>query len=234
MWSDHSHSLSLSKVSRTPSNHLSVDASKEAREIALNQTRRRLVLEGAWRVFARDGLDGATMRGIAAEAGCTTGAIYPLFSSKEAVYAALLAESLERLHRSVDSAVVAAKSPRKKLQAAALAFLTYYRDRPDEVALGLYLWHGLRPRGLNLELDAELNRGLDATLALLRGALGTLGNLNEASVRVETSALFAFLIGALIVHQTGRLRLLDSDLDSIAASHLEALSRRMESAETGT
>ncbi len=212
---------------RPPSSPL-FEASKEARENALQQARRRLVLDGAWRVFARDGLDAATMRAIAAEAGCTTGAIYPLFPSKEAVYAELLAESLERLHECVETSTRDARGPRASLKAVAIAFLLYYRDRPDEVALGLYLWHGLRPRGLNPDLDAMLNRRLNRTLDLFRGALSSLGHLSKPAAQLEVSTLFAFLIGALIVHQTGRLRMLDSDLDTIASGHLEALATRLE------
>ena len=208
------------------------EISKEAREVALNQVRRRVVLDGAWRVFARDGLDGATMRGIAAEAGCTTGAIYPLFPSKEAIYAELLMESLDRLRERAETAIRTARGPRAKLKASALAFLSYYRDKPDEVALGLYLWHGLRPKGLSRDLDAELNKRLNHTLDQLRDGLRALGQLTEAKARLETSALFAFLIGALIVHQTGRLRMLDSQLDAIASAHLEALVSRLENAST--
>jgi TetR/AcrR family transcriptional regulator len=208
---------------------LQFEASREARETALNQARRRVVLDGAWRVFARDGLDGSTMRAIAAEAGCTTGAIYPLFPSKEAIYGELLAESLERLHACVEQSTRTARSERARLKAAALAFLSYYRDRPDDMALGLYLWHGLGPRGLNPDLDAMLNHRLDRTLDLIREALRTLGRLSESRTRLEASMLFAFLIGALIVHQTGRLRMLESDLDTIASGHIEALTARLES-----
>ena len=63
---------------------------------------------------------------------------------------------------------------------------------------------------------------------LLREALRNLGRLKAPRAGVEASALFAFLIGALIVHQTGRLRMLQSDLDVIASSHLEALVSRLE------
>ncbi|UUO32450.1 MULTISPECIES: hypothetical protein [Bradyrhizobium] len=73
-----------------------------------------------------------------------------------------------------------------------------------------------------------MNKRLNGTLDLLRDALRTLGQLTEAKARLETSALFAFLIGALIVHQTGRLRMLDSALDAIASAHLEALVSRLE------
>lgn len=203
-------------------------AKKEAREIALQETRRRLVLDGAWRVFAEQGLDGATMRAIATEAGCTTGAIYPIFASKEAVYAALLSESLERLYGEVIAAVGRAGPASARLHAAAGAFLAYYRARPDEVALGLYLWQGVRPRGLTPELDADLNTRLSKTLDLLSHALISLGRLSEAEARVETAALFSFLIGVLIVHQTGRLRLLKTDLERLATAHLEALVARLE------
>ena len=207
------------------------DSSKEAREAALNRTRRELLLEGARRVFNRDGLDGASMRAIATEAGCTTGAIYPHFSSKEEIYAELLAESLERLHECVRGAVSAAPDPGARLKAAALSFLGYYREKPDEVALGLYLWHGLRPRGLSPRLDDALNERRGRTLGLLRDSLQTLGDLSESSARLEASILFAFLIGALIVHQTGRLRLLDTDLNSVALGQIDPLLSRLRCSE---
>lgn len=203
------------------------DAARGGREAALRETRRRLILDGAREVFTRDGLEGATMRAIAASAGCTTGAIYPLFSSKEVIYAELLAESLSRLNERVHEAIAGVTTPRKALQTGALAFFAYYRDRADEVALGLYLWHGVQARGLSRELDAALNQRLADTLDVLRDALQRLSGCTEVAARNEAAALFAFLIGALIVHQTGRLRTLGSDLESIATLHVEALTTRL-------
>ncbi|MBL4906594.1 MAG: helix-turn-helix transcriptional regulator [Sneathiella sp.] len=48
-----------------------------------DQIRRQKILEAATRVFEKVGLANASMRAIALEAGCTTGAIYPIFSGKE-------------------------------------------------------------------------------------------------------------------------------------------------------
>jgi TetR/AcrR family transcriptional regulator len=237
------------------------------RETALRQTRSRLILEGAWKVFARDGLDGATMRAIALEAGCTTGAIYPLFPSKEAIYASLLAESLQRLFHHVSAAVEGQQGFAPRLRAGALAFVDYYRARADEVTLGLYLWHGVRPQGLSRDLDSELNRRLGDTLALLQtnidgvasafsSEVGTGSREENASkqktrapfrfhrngegsrqkpgtARHEVAALFAFLIGALVVNQTGRLKTLGSSLDGIVELHIEALTDRLQ-ASPGT
>ena len=67
--------------------------------------KRELLLRAARDEFAEQGLEGATMRGIAVRAGCTTGAIYPLFDSKEAIYAELLKQSLAALDTHVAEAV---------------------------------------------------------------------------------------------------------------------------------
>jgi TetR/AcrR family transcriptional regulator len=198
------------------------------RETALRQTRNRLILEGAWKVFARDGFDGATMRAIALEAGCTTGAIYPLFASKEAIYAALLAESLQRLFHHVRTAVEGQQGSVPRLRAGALAFVDYYRARADEVTLGLYLWHGVRPQGLSRDLDSDLNRRLGDTLALLQTNIDGMARQKPGTARHEVAALFAFLIGALVVNQTGRLKTLGSTLDGIVELHIEALTDRLQ------
>src|SRR6202051_4457151 len=73
------------------------DPRVRARNDVLRDARRQVIIDAARRVFERVGLDGASIRLIAAEAGCTTGAIYPWFAGKEEVYAAILAESLDHL-----------------------------------------------------------------------------------------------------------------------------------------
>ena len=78
------------------------------------------------------------MRGIAVRAGCTTGAIYPLFDSKEAIYAELLKQSLAALDAYVAEAVAKARTPEAQVEAACGAFLNYYLDHRFEINLGLY------------------------------------------------------------------------------------------------
>ena len=72
------------------------DRARAQRETTLRQTREAIILDAATRIFARDGMAAASMRAIAAEAGCTTGAIYPVFSSKEAVAASVLQAQCNR------------------------------------------------------------------------------------------------------------------------------------------
>lgn len=52
------------------------------------------IIEAALRVISRSGIAGATMRGIAEEAGMSTGAIYHYYTSKEEILYAVMDESL--------------------------------------------------------------------------------------------------------------------------------------------
>jgi AcrR family transcriptional regulator len=51
------------------------------------ELKRGLILAAARKVFEAEGLDGASLRAIAAEAGYTPPALYFHFDSKEAIYA---------------------------------------------------------------------------------------------------------------------------------------------------
>src|SRR4051812_3702955 len=77
---------------------------RHRRQQAMSETRRALVLDAARAVFEEHGLEGASIREIARRAGYTAGAIYSYFDSKEAIYGALLGESLDRLNRAVQDA----------------------------------------------------------------------------------------------------------------------------------
>src|SRR5260370_40554690 len=111
---------------------------------AVKGAKRDLILDAARDEFTEKGLEGVTMRSIALRAGCTTGAIYPLFESKEAIYAALLEQSLSRLDAHVAAAVSVVREPRGQVDAACRAFLDYYLSHRFEVNLGLYAFRGIK------------------------------------------------------------------------------------------
>ena len=123
-----------------------------------------MLLRAARDEFSEQGLEGATMRGIAVRAGCSTGAIYPLFDSKEAIYADLLKHSLSALDARVAEAVAQARPPGARVEAACEAFLGYYLDHRFEMNLGLYAFRGLKRLGVGKALDDELNRALSTVL----------------------------------------------------------------------
>jgi AcrR family transcriptional regulator len=60
------------------------------------EARRKQILEGAQRAFARHGYEGATVARLEEETGLSRGAIFNYFESKEALFVALAQRSSER------------------------------------------------------------------------------------------------------------------------------------------
>jgi len=190
--------------------------------------KRRALLDAALAVFSDKGLDGASMRAIAAEAGVTTGALYSLFEGKEDIYAELLGESLARLHAFVKERAAAAETPREVLRAAIRAFYDYYAARLFEIELGMHSFAGLKPSSLGRDRDADLNAALIATLDIFADAVArTAPELSAAQVRTERDAIFAALIGTLVLASTGRDESVGTTADAVITSHIDALLQRL-------
>lgn len=193
---------------------------------AVRGFRRQRILEAARAAFSEKGLEDTSLRSIAGAAGCTTGAIYSQFSGKEELYARVLASSLTSLLAVVETGADRAEDPAGRLRGAVDAFFDYYRERPSELALGLYLFGGVRPRGLGRELDAELNGRLRDVLDVFSRAMADVAP--AADVELETASLFTHLMGLLIVDQTRRVRVTNRDSEDLLAHCRESLLARLE------
>lgn len=209
-------------------NHANHPTPRSSRQEAVNDLKRGLILDAARRVFAAEGLEGASIRAIARQAGYTAGAIYFHFSSKEAIYGALLEESLDRLIEAVGSAEAAAPgTPADRLRAAALAFFDFYARNPRDLDLGFYLFRGgLQPRGLSDDLDASLNAKLAASLAPI-GAAATACGLDADDARRLTADTFGHAVGLLTLHHTGRIRMFGCNAADLMRQHVDALAMRL-------
>ena len=199
---------------------------KTERQQAMTDVRRALVLDAARAVFEKLGIEGASIREIARAAGYTPGAIYFYYDSKEAIYGALLAESLERLNDKVAQAGTVALDPAARLEAKASAWFDFYADNPRELDLGFYLVQGMRPRGLNATLNEQLNSRLRDALQPCEAALQALGLTGEAALR-ETTALFAHGVGLLLLKHTGRIRMFGQDATLLFDAYVIGLLERV-------
>lgn len=199
----------------------------EARREANREFRRSTVLAAAQEVFARSGLEGATIRAIAQAAGYTPGAVYSYYPTKEAIYADVLSHSLEALRAAIGLAAEGPGDDEMRLRAAVRALFGYYRRRPQELDLGLYLFQGLRPQGLGPELDRQLNSRLVAALQKIAGVMARLGRLDPLAAHRETVAATCHVFGVLVMANTGRLKILDSDPDALVDHYLDALVARL-------
>ena len=116
------------------------------------------------------------------------------------------------------------------LKARALAWFDFYAAHPRELDLGFYLVQGLAPRGLDSELDRQLNRRLEEALAPVARALGELG-LDAASALRENTALFAHGLGLLLLQHTGRIRMFGQDPAALFVQYLDHLLLRVQPAK---
>lgn len=96
------------------------------------EKKRSQFVDAAWRVIHREGLEAATLRRVAAEAGYTTGALTRYFENREALFS----EALRTAHFAASSrmAIVAQKStnPLKRLEAIILEALPLNQTRRRE------------------------------------------------------------------------------------------------------
>jgi len=78
---------------------------------------RRVLLESARRIFARDGFQACRIEDIAAAAGHTRGAFYANFDTKEDIFFALLYEEAEKHSRQIRAAVSGCNTVTQRLAA---------------------------------------------------------------------------------------------------------------------
>lgn len=200
---------------------------KANRQQAMIDTRRALLLDAARAVFEKLGIEGASIREIAKQAGYTPGAIYSYFENKEAIYGALLAESLERLNAVVDAAGDTALSPADQLEAKAGAWFGFFAANPRDLDLGFYLVHGMQPRGLTAELNYQLNDRLHDALRPCEVALQAMG-LNAEDALRENTALFAHGVGLLLLQHTGRIRMFGQNTSMLFDDYVIGLLERLQ------
>lgn len=198
-----------------------------ARQSAVSDLKKAYILDAARAVFEREGFQAASMRQIARAAGYTTGAIYFYFESKEALYGALLDQSLDRLCAATGGAAAAADGPLAAFRAAAFAFFSFYLENPRDLDLGFYLNQGgLEPRGLGEARDRELNAKLLRALSPLTQAFAEIG-LSPTVAETETARFFAYASGVLLLHHTARLRLFPVDAETLVAQYVDYVSDRL-------
>jgi AcrR family transcriptional regulator len=177
------------------------------RRKAVSELKRGLILDAARKVFESEGLDGASLRAIAAAAGYTPAALYFHFDSKEAIYAEVLRTSLANLASAIGRAVARAGKPSDRLRAASMAFFRFYADNPYDLDLGFYLFRGgMKPHGLGKERDDALNAALDAALKPIAEAAEAMGARRDEA-RILVADTFAHAAGLLLLAHTGRIRM---------------------------
>ena len=93
--------------------------------------KRRLILDAAVRVFARQGFHTCRVADIADDAGVAYGLVYHYFSSKEEILDTLFLERWDAMLDAITQADANERAPREKLRAIASFIVDSYRHDPE-------------------------------------------------------------------------------------------------------
>ena len=202
-----------------------IEKARTSRKEAIREAKRTIILDAALAIFARDGLENASMRAIGDAAGYTAAAIYFHFESKEEIYAELLSQSLDRLIAAVESEAAKAETPAARFRAASMAFFDFYAAHPRDLDLGFYLFRGgMRPRGLSTAMDARLNSKLAQSLEPVSAAARGLGQ-SARQIPALTADIFAHAVGLLLMEHTGRIKVFGGQARKLMLQHLRRVLR---------
>ncbi len=101
---------------------------------------RRRLLDAATKVFARRGIDGASLDDVAAAAGLTKGAIYSNFSGKDGLILALMDAHIARREHATEEILAGAPDPAVATRRIGDALSHAIREEADWQRLFLEFW----------------------------------------------------------------------------------------------
>ena len=91
---------------------------------------RDALCRAAERRFAASGYDGVTLRGLAADLGCSPMTPYRYFENKEAIFAAVRCAAFERFASRQEAAFASQEDPAARLAATGEAYFSFAREEP--------------------------------------------------------------------------------------------------------
>lgn len=186
--------------------------------------RRRKLATAVWRVVRRDGLDGASVRQVAREAGLSMGSLRHYFSSQSELLVFAMRMVIEGIENRIRTLELP-DDPRKAAQQALAELLPLDPERQAENEV----WLAFSARAL---IDPQLRALRDEAYDLLRAGCERWTRqllppeAAELDVDLETERLFALLDG-LAVHAATRperttpdrlLAVLNHHLDHVCAT----------------
>lgn len=96
--------------------------------------RRAQLVDVGRKVFAERGYEATSVEEIAERAGISKPIVYEHFGGKEGLYAVIVDREIEQIVSRITDAI-ATGTPRERMERAALAFLTYVKERPGGFAV---------------------------------------------------------------------------------------------------
>ncbi len=154
-------------------------------KIVDHEARRQELIEASWRVIAAEGLEGVTMRKIAAEAGCTTGRLTHYFADREALILASLRTSYDVTGDRARQAIANNTDDQEKLLQFAEEMLPTDKERLREWKVWIAFWSAATvDKTLAVENDARHQAWAEELADLIKDAAPIADARQEADLLI--------------------------------------------------
>ncbi len=186
-------------------------------KIVDHDERRLELVDATWRIIARHGMEGATMREIATEAGFANGALKPYFPTKESLLEFAFRHVFNRTNRRVAD-VAANKSGLAALHAFCLEVLPLDEERVNEARIVIPFWQ----KAIGDPQKAGIHQqSMDQWLAVIGQYLAEARDAGEINTPVSDAVLAGQLLNMLLGSQIMAALAPDGDADPGLIDQLE-------------
>lgn len=163
-------------------------------KIVDHDERRLELVDATWRIIARQGLEGATMREIALEAGFANGALKPYFPTKDMLLEFAFGHVFNRTNSRI-AGVTEGKSGIQALRAFCLEVLPLDEERINEARIVIPFWQ----KAVNDPQKAEIHRrSMDEWVTTIRRFLAEARDNGDIRAAVDDSILAGQLLNMLL------------------------------------
>ncbi|MGX1159223.1 TetR family transcriptional regulator [Arthrobacter sp. SLBN-100] len=163
-------------------------------KIVDHDERRLELVDATWRIIARNGLEGATMREIAMEAGFANGALKPYFPTKDTLLEFAFSHVFNRTNQRI-AEVTAGQTGLAALRAFCLEVLPLDEERVNEARIVIPFWQ----KAVNDPQKAVIHQqSMDAWLTAIRRYLQEARAAGDVSTAVGDNALAGQLLNMLL------------------------------------
>ena len=163
-------------------------------KIVDHDERRLELVDATWRIIARQGLEGATMREIAMEAGFANGALKPYFPTKDTLLEFAFGHVFNRTNQRI-AQVTAGRSALEALRAFCMEVLPLDEERINEARIVIPFWQ----KAVNDPQKAEIHQqSMAEWVATIRRYLAQARGAGEVRIAVDDSILAGQLLNMLL------------------------------------
>ncbi|WP_458114292.1 TetR/AcrR family transcriptional regulator [Arthrobacter sp. R1-13] len=168
-------------------------------KIVDHDERRLELVDATWRIIARLGIEGATMREIALEAGFANGALKPYFPTKDTLLEFAFGHVFNRTNQRI-AAVTEGKTGLSALRAFCLEVLPLDEERVNEARIVIPFWQ----KAINDPQKAEIHqKSMEEWLAAIRQYLAEAREAGDVSAAVDDDTVASQLLNMLLGAQIG-------------------------------